>query len=82
MTGREFRFCLGRSARLQQESLNCCVAFTFFPAGFLGIALQYVSMAGKGLFRVAIFFLKLNVFDTFLLDAPLLAEKYSECVFD
>ena len=39
-------------------------------------------MAGKGLFRVAIFLLKLNVFDAFLLDAPLLAEKYSECVFD
>lgn len=62
--------------------MNCCVAFTFFPAGFLGVALQYMSMAGKGLFRVAIFLLKLNVFDVFPLDAPLLAEKYSECVCD
>ena len=31
---------------------------------------------------MAIFLLKLNVFDVFPLDTPLLAEKYSECVFD
>lgn len=43
-----------------QDSLNCHVALTFPPAGFLGVALQYVLMAGKGLSRVAIFLLKLN----------------------
>lgn len=45
------------------------------PSGFQGVALQCVSMAGKGLSTMAIFLLKLNVFDVFPLDFPVLAGK-------